>query len=286
VATYPRPRSTRLLLIALLVTSLVTITVDFRSGERGPLAAIGRVGISIVAPLQEGVSAITRPVGNFFSTLFRAGSLAEENAALREQLEDVTGSIPQQVALERENEFLRQAFELEAREGFDLMGATVTADSVSNFEWAVWINRGSADGVYRDQPVVTGAGVVGRVVKVAASSAKVLLIIDPSSRIAVQLASTGERGVLVGQRDADLRLDLIEAGTDVQPGERVDTASYGSESLFPPGIAVGAVSGIEPDEAGDTVRILVRPVVDFSRLDYVFLVKGEGLGPEERRPSV
>ncbi|MGH2724912.1 MAG: rod shape-determining protein MreC [Actinomycetota bacterium] len=286
MATYPRPRSTRLLLITLLVTSLVTITVDFRSGERGPLAAIGRAGISIVAPLQEGVSAITRPVGNFFSTLFRAGSLAEENAALKEQLEGFTTSIPQSVALERENEFFRQALDLEAREGFDLMGATVTADSVSNFEWAVWINRGSSDGVYPDQPVVTGAGVVGRVVKVAPSTAKVLLIIDPSSRIAVALASTGERGVLVGQRDDDLRLDLIEAGTEVQPGERVDTASYGAGSLFPPGISVGAVSLVESTETGDSMLILVRPVVDFSRLEYVFLVKEREPAAGDRRPSV
>ena len=285
MATYPRPRSTRLLLITLLLTSLVTITVDFRSGERGPLAAIGRVGISIVSPLQEGVSAITRPVGNFFSTLFRAGSLAEENAALREQLEDFTTSIPQQVALERENEFFRQALELEAREGFDLLGATVTADSVSNFEWAVWINRGSSDGVFMDQPVVTGAGVVGRVVKLAPDSAKVLLIIDPASRIAVQLASTGERGVLVGQRDDDLRLTLVEPGTEVQPGERVDTASYGAASLFPPGISVGAVSHVEQGEAGESMEILVRPVVDFSRLDYVFLVK-ERDPVEGRSPSV
>jgi hypothetical protein len=83
MATYGRARSTRLLLIALLLTSLVTITVDSRAGDRGPLATIGRLGLAIVTPLQEGISAVVRPIGSFFSNVVRAGSLRAENAQLQ-----------------------------------------------------------------------------------------------------------------------------------------------------------------------------------------------------------
>lgn len=274
MATYQRPRSTRLLVLALLVTSLVTITVDFRSGERGPLAAIGRVGAGVVAPLQEGVTAMVRPIGGFFSTLFRAGSLKEQNAALRTQLEELAGQLPYSTALLRENEALRSLIDLGDRMEFDVMGATIISGGVSNFEWAVWVDRGSTDGVYLDQPVITGSGAVGRVVKVTPSAAKVMLLIDPDSQIAVRLASSGKTGVLVGQREEDLRIDLIPPDTEVPAGERVITATYGpGRSIFPPGVPVGEVSKVVPAQGGYELQVRVRPSVDFSTLEFVGLIR-------------
>lgn len=274
MATYQRPRSTRVLVLALLVTSLVTITVDFRSGERGPLAAIGRFGAGVIAPLQEGVSAIVRPVGGFFSTLFRAGSLKEQNAALEAQLKELAGDIPYSTALFRENEALRSLLEVGNRLEFDVMGATVTSGGVSNFEWAVWVDKGSDDGVYLDQPVITGSGALGHVVKLTPSASKVMLLIDPESKIAVRLASSGKTGVLVGQRDEDLRIDLIPPDTEVPAGERVITATYGpGRSIFPPGVPVGEVSKVVPAEGGYELQVYVRPSVDFSTLEFVGLIR-------------
>jgi rod shape-determining protein MreC len=287
VATYQRPRSTRLLVLALLVTSLVTITVDFRAGERGPLAAIGRIGASVVTPLQEAVTAVVRPVANFIGTLFRAGSLQEENAGLRQQIEEFTATQPYIQSVLRENERLRELLELEERLGFDLFGATVTGGSVSNFEWAVWVDKGSEDGVFVEQPVITGSGAVGQVVKVLPSQAKVVLIIDPESRIAVRLASSGETGVLVGQQEEDLLVELIPPDTEVSPGEPVVTSTYGPGlSIFPPEVPVGVVSRVVQDQAGLQLGVLVSPAVDFSSLEFVALVRPEASAPEDREPPV
>lgn len=82
MATYGRIRSTRLLVVGLLLASLVTITLDSRGGDSGPLAAAGRLLGAVVGPLQEGVAAVFRPVGSFFSNVFQAGSLAEQVAEL------------------------------------------------------------------------------------------------------------------------------------------------------------------------------------------------------------
>ena len=144
-------------------------------------------------------------------------------------------------------------------------------ESVSNFEWAVIIDRGSSDGVTLDMPVIAADGLVGRVVKISPTSSKVMLISDPDSRVGVKLASSGERGLLVGGRGEELRLDLINPDTEVLPAEPVLTSGY-QGSLFPPGIPVGQVARATTSEIELTRPVFVRPYVDFSRLSHVLLV--------------
>jgi rod shape-determining protein MreC len=276
VATYRRIRSTRLLVFGLLVASLVTITLDARGGREGPMAAIGRAAAAVVTPLQEGIAAVFRPVGSFFGNLFQAGSLAEKNAALEEEISLLRRERQEVLTLRSENAELRELVGIEDEVGYDTFGATVIGEAPSNFEWAVTIDRGADDGVTLDMPVISGLGLVGRVTEVYPTAAKVMLIIDPDSSVAVRLASSRERGLLHGQREEPLTFELIDAETDVAPGEIVETSGYqlesGLESVFPPGIPIGVVEQVDPDEGGLSPAVLVRPNVDFSTLSHVLLV--------------
>ena len=67
MALRSRARSTRLLVVTLVSISLVTITVDYRQGDEGPLAAASEAALVVLTPLQEAVSKVTRPIGNFFA---------------------------------------------------------------------------------------------------------------------------------------------------------------------------------------------------------------------------
>src|SRR5919108_546578 len=162
MATYRRARSTRLLLIGLLLASLVTITIDSRAGDRGPLAALGRVGLAIVSPLQEGVSAVVRPIGSFFSNVFRAGSLQAENEALQDTIAELRIQLQEYYELKRGFDELARVVQLEEELGIQGFGARVVAEGPSNYEWSVIVDKGSADGVYDDMPVMSGSGLVGR----------------------------------------------------------------------------------------------------------------------------
>jgi rod shape-determining protein MreC len=285
-----RIRSTRLLLIGLLLASLVTITVDARSGREGPLAVIGRIGATVIGPLQEGVAAVFRPIGSWVTNVFRAGSLAQENAALDEEINLLRREQQEILSYRRENEELRQALGLRDRLGFQTVGAQVVGESVGNFEWSVYIDRGSVDGVTQDMPVMTGEGLVGRVVEVYPGTSKVLLIIDPDSGVSARLARTGERGVILGQRDEPLRMELIDPEADIQPGESVETSGYqlgeGLEGLYPSAIPIGVIERVEPDEEEVTLEVLVRPNVDFSRLSNVLLVTGTEVPEPSPTPSL
>jgi rod shape-determining protein MreC len=271
MATYRRARSTRLLVIALVVASLMTITLDFRAGDRGPLAVLGRGALTVIAPLQEAVAGVFRPIGSFFSTLANLGNLRAENEELRAQVARAHQGQARFTSLQREFEELQRLLDLKQRFDLETTGASVIGEGISNFEWAVTIDRGSADGVTLDMPVIAADGLVGRVVQVSPSSSKVMLITDPDSRVGVKLAGSGERGLLLGGRGDELRLDLINPDTEVLPAEPVLTSGY-QGSLFPPGIPIGQVSRATPADVELTRPVFVRPYVDFSRLDYVLLV--------------
>jgi rod shape-determining protein MreC len=278
VATVGRLRSTRLLVFGLLLASLVTITIDARGGERGPLAAVSRVLGGVIGPLQEGVSAVFRPIGSFFSNVFQAGSLAErveeletENAKLR------TDAQGQSEVLSELKEY-EGILEIAADEELDVMGASVIGESPNNFEWAVYVDRGSQDGVEIDMPVIGPSGLVGRVSDVYATTSKVMLIIDPDSKVAARLSSSRETGLIEGQREEPLRFSLFSPEAEILAGEPVETAGYqlyeGYSGIFPSGIPIGVVDRVEPADDGVTVSVTVRPNMRFSQLDKLGLVTG------------
>jgi rod shape-determining protein MreC len=280
MATYRRSRSTRLLLIGLLLASLVTITIDSRAGDHGPLAAMGRFGLAIVNPLQEGVSAVVRPIGSFFSNVFRAGSLQAENEALQDTIAGLRIQLQEYYELKRGFDELARVVQFQEELGIQGFAARVVAEAPSNFEWSVIVDKGSDDGVYDDMPVMSGSGLVGRVVQATPSSSVVMLIIDPESSVAARLAESGEVGLLQGNRSEDLRFSLLDPEVEVEPGELVVTSGYHLQNgtdvgIFPPGIPIGEVSLVDNDPA-DLERVVhVRPFVDFTRPDMVLMVQWE-----------
>ncbi|HET7235482.1 MAG TPA: rod shape-determining protein MreC [Actinomycetota bacterium] len=273
-----RARSTRLLVVTLVSVSLVTITVDYRQGEEGPLAEMGSAALTVISPLQEAVSKVTHPIGNFFSTLFRLPSIRRENQELRDQV----AALEQEVATTRAD--LDRLAALEALLGLqaslgrktETTAAQVIANGVSNFEWSITIDKGSSDGIVEDMPVVANAGLVGHIVRVGPSSSVVQLIIDPDSFVAGRLDVSRGMGLLSGEGGSDLRMSLVEATVEVAPGERVVTAGYripgDVQSLYPPNILIGTVSRVLPQESALENLVTVRPAVDFSTLDLVLVV--------------
>ena len=88
-----RTRSARLLVLMLVSASLVTITVDYRQGPHGPLAAAGDAALAAISPLQDAVSKVTKPIGNYVSTLVRLPSIRAENEALRARVAELEAQV-------------------------------------------------------------------------------------------------------------------------------------------------------------------------------------------------
>jgi len=270
-----RTRRARLLVAVLLSAAIVLVTIDFRTQGEGPLDAVGRGLMTVIGPIQDAVSKALRPVGNFLAGFTQVPSLKAEverlqrdNALLQQRERQVNDVL-------HENEELRKLLGLGQRLDLKTVTARVSGVGPSNFENTVFIDRGSREGLRKDMPVISGSGLVGRVVETSAHAARVLLLIDPSSAVAARIASNGETGVIAGNGGDELRFDLFDAEAAVTVGDQVVTSGY-SGGVYPAGIPIGTVVRLEPRGGALSRRVWLRPYVDFTSLDYLLVVTGKG----------
>ncbi|HTP01169.1 MAG TPA: rod shape-determining protein MreC [Anaerolineales bacterium] len=148
--------------------------------------------------------------------------------------------------------------------------ASVIGRDPSPFLHYIIINRGSNDGIQRGMPVVTNAGLVGRVDAVIADAARVQLITDPASSVNVHLKNANTDAVLVGSVTGDVSLDLISQDSTVNGGDLILTSGLGGG--FPPELIVGQVVNVRKLPAELFQQATVQPAVDFSRLQIVLVI--------------
>jgi rod shape-determining protein MreC len=284
VVTHSRPRGTRLLVVALVSLSLAIITLDYREGSAGPLAEAGRWTQTTMAPLQQAVSTVTRPVGDFFSGLAHLPSLERENRDLKAQIADLQADGAGAANVQEQLQTVTDLLGLQQQLFPDGVPAIVIGNGVSNFEWSVTIDKGSDDGVQVGQPVVAGSAttprLVGIVWQVTSSSANVELLIDQNFAVAGRLSPSRATGLVQGQGEQDPRMDGISQATQIDPtGDQpvqVFTVSYeinGFHGRYPPGILIGEVSSVIQSTNALEQAVTVRPAVDFSALEYVLVLK-------------
>ena len=278
VAIRRRPRSTRLLVVALVSVSLAIITLDYRSGTTGPLASLGRTAKTAIAPMQEAVTSVTRPISNFFIGLANLPSLAEENRRLKEELADARAVAAGGQVEANELEELQDLLGLQDLHP-DGIPAVVTANGVSNFDWTVTINRGTNTGVAVDMPVIAGspdaARLVGRVIDVTANSSEVQLILDRDHAVWAEIDGTPEAGLVVGRGDQDLAMD-VEPDAELEGDENIFTQGYevdGQPGVYPSGLLIGQISRVSPEPNALSLPVEIRPAVDFSTLNVVLVLQ-------------
>jgi rod shape-determining protein MreC len=269
LAVYRRSRRHRYLLLLLVLTSVTVITLDFRDDGQGVLESVRSGARDAFAPVQSTVGRVFSPVGDFFGGITRYRKVKKENAQLRRELEEAKGDAIRGADAIRE----RQILDALNRLGFagDLRGITarVVSNSPSNFQLTVTVDHGSDAGVATGMPVVTGAGLVGRIAEVSKDRATVLLLTDPASSVGVRLAGTGDVGVVTGSGRRDLLpLSLVSVETKVAEGEPVVTSGL-QQGLFPPQIPVGRVRGAKITPGQLEQEVTIEPVVDLDRLEIV-----------------
>jgi rod shape-determining protein MreC len=270
VVAYQRTNR-RPVLVLVVVTAVALITLDVRGS--GPISAVRGGAHDVVDPIAGVFDAVFSPVGDWVDGVTSAASLKDENARLRRRLDAARGQQAAARAAVEQNKELKQLLDLPFVDGTNAIAAPVVEGAPSNFELTVQIGRGASDGVGVDMPVVTGAGLVGRVIAVSRDRATVLLLTDPQSGVGVKTERTGTTGIAKGRGDSGtLRVDFVDPNADVTASEVVSTAGLQS-SPFPAGVPVGTVSKVSRTRGDLQQEVLVKPLVDFSRLDYVKVLR-------------
>jgi len=116
-----------------------------------------------------------------------------------------------------------------------------------------------------DMPVVDEGGLIGRVVAVTDTVARVRLITDTTVHIAVRIERTGETGVLTGRGSGPMVLELFNTDAAVVEGDLLVTA----DGRFPAGIVVARVLESARSEVGFSLRTTAAPVAGLTSIDFV-----------------
>lgn len=266
MAVYRRSARPRFVLLLLVLTSVTLLTLD----ERGVgVIDTARDGArDVFEPIRSVSDTVMAPIGNLIGGVLHYGDLEAENERLREENDELRGRLTRSEDANRENEALRDQLDLESVADIPTVAARVVLRTPSNHDLSVVINRGSDDGLADGMPVVTGAGLVGRLTNVSRSTATVLLLKDRDAAVGVRLAS-GDVGVAGGAGVRNpLRVDGIDPETRVTKGELVVTSGL-QQSLYPPNIPVGRVTSARQRPGGLEKVVDVEPAVDIDRLSFV-----------------
>jgi rod shape-determining protein MreC len=269
-----RNRRARLVLTLLLLTAFSLITLDYRSGAFG---GVRRVASTIFGPFESVVSDIVHPVGSFFSSLGHLNSYKHENSDLRSRVTQLQGQLRltqrEQNELAQEQKLLRLA----GLAQFKIVAARVIAYGSSlGFESTVTIDRGSANGIAMNETVITGAGLVGRVVTVGRDTATVLLANDSKFSAGARLsANTPAIGsVAGGGKGQPLTLTIFDNTVKLSVGEQLVTFGDRPSGPFVPEVPIGRITAVTPQngQLGETAT--VQPFVDLGSLDVLAVVVG------------
>jgi len=205
---------------------------------------------------------------------------------LEADLENLRGQLVQLQESSQENDRLKGLLEFRDAGIFPKGSTFVTARVIgkSPTKWQEWvlIDKGTADGVMLNQPVVgatpsadsslSGKGLVGKVVAVSSHSAQVQLLIDSGSSVAtmVQGQTARAEGILEGTVEGKLIMDFVERDQPVDLKQVVVTSGFGQ--IFPKGIPVGVVESVGEEDVNIYKQIEVRAFVDFRALEEVMVL--------------
>lgn len=207
---------------------------------------------ALLVPL-EPVRWIGRQAGDVFSLARQLEEVRDENQRLR-------GWEWRAHELERKVQELSGLARVVRDLPLEFVTVRVIANSSGAFVRSAMINAGTANNLKPGYPVLSGDGVVGRVVEAGTSAARVLMLTDLNSRIPVLVGKNGERAVLIGDNGPFPRIAYLGSGAAVTAGDEVATSGIGG--MFPRGLKIGTVV--------DTPRGLrVRPHANLDALEFL-----------------
>ena len=257
--------------IALVVLAMLNLPDSASLRVKGAV----RDGLS---PLQAVLRGGVREFRETLRYIRGLGDLVLENRALSEEIVYLRGEMRMARELERDNQMLRDLLGFVRRFPNRLVSCEVIGRDSTGWWQTVRLDKGAAAGVAEGRAVLTTEGLIGRTTAVSDRTADVLLLSDPSCKVAVRLKRSGEFGVAEGQgavpgQPPAVRADYLPKTADVQQGDEVVTSGLGG--LFPKGLPVGRVAEVALDASGLYQTARIELAADLGKLEYAFVAATE-----------
>lgn len=269
-----RFRISELLLIILLTISSVLLGFSSKSF----VVNLKMVGFSIFSSVEKGAVTVTRGIRNTFNSAKELRKLKSDYDALILQLENYEQMQRSNADIRKENERLKEQLDFSLSMEEKNIAAEITSRDLDNLYSYLTINKGSVNGIRKNMPVVAfqngNQGLVGKVVEVGTFTSQVMPVYNINCIVSSRIQNTREIGLVSGKGDPDLPLSMqyIRKRTmdSLHYGDVIVTS--GENDNYRRDIPIGSITKITANDYNSTLNIELSPIIDFSRLEVVFVV--------------
>lgn len=243
------------LLTVLILISIILLSVN----DTTQIRRIRSVTVGAIGLLQDAFGFIP----NYFD-------LRDENRILRSQNVSLADETSRLREASLENIRLRKLLELKERTPYSYVAANVVGKSLQLMRNTITLDVGEKDGVQFNMPIITDAGLVGRVISTSSAYCVGQILFNKDFRASAKVQRGRVDGIVSWEGGDKLSLNNVAKTLDVQPGDMVMTSEY--SSIFPAGIKIGVVTATKQSPGGLFQSVEIAPSVDFSRLEQAFVV--------------
>jgi len=270
MASSRRGGRSRITISLLLVSAVLLLTLDGRGS--GPIDSVRSAVLTVLSPLGGAASSIASPFRNAWDSAFDQNDLKKDNDVLREENDRLKGDI---TANSIAKEQLQQLLQLV---GIPFVGDTpvvhtrVVSGAVGNFGDRIELDKGSSSGIERNMPVVTGEGLIGKVVEVGENRSVVALLSSGTFRVGFSVVGTAAIGIAQGTgSDGSLRGTNIDSRQAVTVGAIAATSGLAG-SPFPPNLPIGTITAVRTNDAALESTVDISMFANLNDLVYADVV--------------
>lgn len=258
--------------MVLVVLALLITTLWYREGSNGPLHLARRALVAGSAPFAIAGTFVTAPVRGAGEWLSGLGTSRSDYAALQKQNVDLKQRLAGLEEAKLENERIRALVDFAKTQDLKTVGAGVIERPTDSRQRSIMIDRGTGSGVAMGDPVIAAGGLVGQVVEVTPWNARVRLITDFDSGVAVLVQRNRANGIVRGSIQGPLQLEFVDKSDAPVRGDVLLTSGLGG--VYPKSIVVGEVTDVASQQTDLFPTISVSSRVDIDRVEEVLVIIG------------
>ncbi|WP_068474834.1 rod shape-determining protein MreC [Saccharicrinis aurantiacus] len=190
--------------------------------------------------------------------------LANENAYLRSQMIK---------SFKQSKDYFTLLGDSSTTTQYKYRAASVVNNSTKHTFNYITINKGTDDGIKPDMGIISPRGIVGIIIKCSKNYSTGLSLLNPRLKISAKLQESDFFGSISWDNKTanTVILEEIPEHASVSLGDKVITSGY--SSIFPEGILIGTVDGVEHPIGESFYKISVKLSVDFSKLSFVEVIE-------------
>lgn len=258
-------------IITIIVLVLLVILTNV---NRDNLSYAEGFATTIIMPIQNAFTMLKHKVTGDTEFFTNLNTLKNENEQLKQRNNELETQVRELEVLKAENSRLQEYANLtEKYQEYETIAAYVIDKDVSNYSSNIVINVGSKQGVEKNMTVIADKGLVGHVISVTDSTAKVQVIVDSASSVSAMISTSEESIICKGSVDNNkvLNASYIDTSSELLVGDSVVTSGLGG--IYPKGITIGTIKQVVNTSNITDRYAMVDTAVDFSKLYTVLVVK-------------